>query len=182
MSLWKVVGLIGGACLAPLTGGTSLIASAALCGGIGLVAGHFLDLDQEKRNKENQELSLKGEVSKQIKDEVKALQEERAKEASNANNLDQQLAQKQNKLNDPNTPEAEKAQIRSEIAGLIAQKSASEQRIKDLDNRIQGLINSAQKTITGEKELFAINSQTKMMLVVAGTLVVIYWLNKDKDR
>jgi archaellum component FlaG (FlaF/FlaG flagellin family) len=154
----------------------------ALCGGIGLAAGHFLDLDQEKRNKENKELNLKGEVSKQIKDEVSNLQEERSREISNSNNIQQQIAQKQNLINDPNTPEHVKTQARSDLAALIAQGSSSDAKIKELNDKIKALIDNAQKTVTGDKGLsLEMKPQTKMMLVAAGAVIVIYWLNKDKN-
>lgn len=171
---WKVVGLIGGACLAPFTGGTSLYVSMAVCGGIGLVAGHFLDDDKQKKEKENQQLALNTQVSKEVRDQIHNLQEDRSKEVSNMNTLDQQLAQKQNKLNDPNISEQEKAQIRSEIASIVSQRGSIEQKIKNYDKQIEQLI----------KNLPAMNGSgnqidTQKLLIIGGAGLVIFLLLKN---
>src|SRR4051794_10213366 len=113
------------------TGGTSLAIQAACVGGTFLVA-NSIDADRKKRENESKQLDLKKGISEEVKKEVENLQKERQQEASKLNNIDQQIAQKQTKLNDPNTSETEKAQIRSEIASLVASKSSAEQSIKNL--------------------------------------------------
>src|SRR5947209_2902507 len=151
----------------------------AVCGGIGLVAGHLIDQDKAKKKKENQQLALNSQASKEIKDEVNNLQEQRTKEVSKANTLEQQLVQKQNKLNDPNTSEQEKAQIRSEIASLVSQRSAAEQRIKDYDKKIEDLL----KNIPGVKDLASQTTDTKKLLIIGGACLAVYLLViKDKDK
>ncbi|CAG8648579.1 5154_t:CDS:2, partial [Ambispora gerdemannii] len=133
------------------TGGTSLVIQAAAIGGAYLV-GSALDADRKKQENENKQLNLKGEISKQIRDEINNLQDERNQKASQLNTLEQHLAQKQNKLNDPNTPEYEKAQIRSEITSFVAQIDKLKKEINGYDDKINGLIKQSGKTITGGTE------------------------------
>lgn len=179
MSFWKIAGLIAGACLAPLTGGTSLIAATAVCGGVGLVAGYLLDKDEEKKEKENQQLVLNSQASREIKEEVNNLQNQRTQETSQLNNLEQQLSQKQNKLNDPNTPEQEKTQVRSEIASIVSQKSSLEQKIKSYDTKIDSLL----KNMPGGKASESQVIDTQKLLIIGGACLAIYLLViKDKDK
>ncbi|CAH1765498.1 2320_t:CDS:2 [Entrophospora sp. SA101] len=130
------------------TGGTSLVVQAAAIGGVYLV-GSAIDDDRKKRENENKQLNLKGEITKQIRDEINNLQDERNQKASQLNTLEQHLAQKQNKLNDPNTPEHEKAQIRSEITSFVSQIDKLKKEINGYDDKINGLIKQSGKTITG---------------------------------
>ncbi|CAG8644462.1 8250_t:CDS:2 [Paraglomus brasilianum] len=145
----KAIGTAVGVALAPATGGTSLL----VCGGIGFLAGSALDADIQKKENENKQLNLKGEISKQIREEINNLQNERSQEASQLNNLDQQIAQKQNKLNDPSTSEQEKAQIRSELASLVSQRSDIQGRIKGLDEKIESLIKQAKEELEDIKQI-----------------------------
>ncbi|CAG8676247.1 9812_t:CDS:1, partial [Funneliformis caledonium] len=69
-------------------------ASLAIFRGMGFLVRIAIDADVKKQINENKKL-----------DEIKNLQDEKNSNASQLNNLDQQIAQKQNKLNDPNTPE-----------------------------------------------------------------------------
>ncbi|CAI2187186.1 6300_t:CDS:10 [Funneliformis geosporum] len=123
--------IIATTAVAIATGGTSLAVQAAAIGGAYLL----------------------GEISKQIKEEIGNLQNERSNEASQLNTLDQQISQKQSKLNDPNVSETEKTQIRSELASLVSQRSSSQTRIKGLDEKIESLIKQGNKTVTGGGEL-----------------------------
>src|SRR3954471_5417590 len=131
----------GTAVMAIATGGLSIGVQAACIGGAFLL-GASLDDDRKKRENESEQLKLNAQVTQEIKEAVNNLQNERANLASQQNTIDQQIAQKQNKLNDPNTSETEKAQIRSEIAALMSNRSGIEQKIKGLDEQIANLIKS----------------------------------------
>jgi len=100
------------------------------------------------------------------------------------NNLDQQIAQKQNKLNDPNTPESEKAQIRSELASLVSQRSSIQTRIKTLDDKIESLIKQGNKTVTGGTGLanIELDYNTKLMIGAIIFLVIYFAFIKEKDN
>src|SRR5437763_1408640 len=100
--------------MAVVTGGSSLVVQAACIGGA-LVIGSAIDSDRKKKENENKQLALKGEVSKEIRQEINNLQDERTQKAGQLDSMEQQLAQKRAKLNDPNVSETEKAQIRKEI-------------------------------------------------------------------
>ncbi|CAJ0882531.1 10666_t:CDS:2 [Entrophospora sp. SA101] len=168
---------------AVLTGGASIGIQAACIGGAFLV-GASIDADKKKRENENKQLNLKSEVSKEIRDEINNLQDERSQLASQQNTIDQQVAQKQNRLNDPNVSEHEKAQIRSEIAALMSSRSSVEQQIKSLDDKINALLKNAQQTITGGGGLanLEIDYQTKLIIAAVVFLVIYFLLIKDKDR
>ena len=156
-----------------------------MCGGIGFLAGSALDADLQKRENENKQLNLKGEISKQIREEINNLQSERSQEASQLNNLDQQIAQKQNKLNDPNTPENEKAQIRSELASLVSQRSNIQGRIKTLDDKIESLIKQGKQTVTGGTGLANIEFDYNTKLIIGAIIfLVIYFafIKEDRER
>ncbi|KLL04789.1 MAG: hypothetical protein MRERV_4c053 [Mycoplasmataceae bacterium RV_VA103A] len=176
----KAIGTAVGIALAPATGGTSLL----ICGGIGFMAGSALDADMQKRANENKQLNLKGEISKQIREEINNLQNERSQEASQLNNLDQQIAQKQNKLNDPNVSEIEKAQIRSELASLVSQRSGIQGRIKGLDEKIEKLIKQGNRTVTGGTGLINLEMDYHTKLLIAATvfLIIYFAFIKDKDK
>ncbi|CAI2185952.1 15961_t:CDS:2 [Funneliformis geosporum] len=165
------------------TGGTSLAVQAAAIGGAYLV-GSAIDSDNKKKENENKQLNLKGEISKQIRDEINNLQNDRSNEASQLNNLDQQIAQKQNKLNDPNVSETEKAQIRSELASLVSQRSSIQTRIKTLDEKIEGLIKQGNKTITsgGGLSSLEIDYNTKLIIGAIIFLVIYFAFIKEKEK
>ncbi|KLL04215.1 MAG: hypothetical protein MRECE_2c116 [Mycoplasmataceae bacterium CE_OT135] len=169
--------------MAVVTGGTSLAVQAACIGGA-LLVGAAIDNDRKKRENENQQLNLKGEVSKEIRDEINNLQDERSQLASQQNTTDQQIAQKQSKLNDPNISEHEKAQIRNEIASLMSSRGSIEQQIKNLDDKISNLLKNAQQTITGGGGLanLEMDYQTKLIIAAVVFLVIYFLLIKDKDR
>src|SRR3954447_24180866 len=123
------------------TGGLSIGIQAAVVGGAFLL-GASLDDDRRKRENESEQLKLNTQVTQEIKDAVNNLQNERNQLASQQNTIDQQVAQKQAKLNDPNVSENEKAQIRGEIATLMSQRGSIEQKIKGLNDQIANLIKS----------------------------------------
>ncbi|CAG8653653.1 6800_t:CDS:2 [Ambispora leptoticha] len=150
----------------------------------GFVAGSVIDTDAKKRENENKQLNLKGEISKQIREEINNLQNDRSQEASQLNNLDQQIAQKQNKLNDPNTPEHEKAQIRSELASLVSQRSSIQTRIRALDDKIESLIKQGNKTVTGGTGLanIELDYNTKLMIGAIIFLIIYFTFIKEKDN
>jgi len=162
------------------TGGFSLGAQAAAIGGAFLV-GSALDADKKKKENERQQLALKGEISKEIRDEINNLQGERSQLASQQNTIDQQIAQKQSKLNDPNISEAEKTQIRGEIAALMSQRGSVEQQIKGLDDRINNLLKNAQQTVTGGGGLanLEMDYQTKLIIAAVVFLVIYFMVIKD---
>lgn len=166
--------------MAPATGGTSL----AIYGGIGLLAGSAIDVDMQKIENENKQLNLKGEVSKQIREEINNLQNERGQEASQLNTLDQQISQKQSKLNDPNVPEIEKTQIRSELASLVSQRSSIQGRIKGLDEKIEKLIKQGNQTITGGTGLanLELDNNTKLMIGAIIFLIIYFTFIKEKEK
>jgi len=189
MGLWnwikenkaKIAGAVAGVLLAPVTGGTSL---AIGLGAAGFIAGSTIDADIKKRENENKQLNLKGEVSKQIREEINNLQNDRSQETSQLNNLDQQIAQKQNKLNDPNVSESEKAQTRSELATFVSQRSSIQTRIKRLDEKIESLIKQGNKTVTGRGGLsnLEMNHETKLIIGVIIFLVIYFTLIKEKEK
>ncbi|CAG8735533.1 6238_t:CDS:2, partial [Cetraspora pellucida] len=158
--------------------------SLAICGGIGFLAGSAIDADIQKRESENKQLNLKGEISKQIREEINNLQNERSQEASQLNNLDQQIAQKQNKLNDPNVSEIEKAQIRSELASLVSQRSGIQGRIKGLDEKIEKLIKQGNRTVTGGTGLanLELDNNTKLIIGAIIFLIIYFTFIKEKDK
>ena len=112
------------------------------------------------------------------------MQDERSNEASQLNNLDQQIAQKQNKLNDPNTPEQEKIQIRSELASLVSQRSSIQGRIKGLDEKIEKLIKQSNQAIGGGGGLsnLEMGPETKLIIGAIIFLVIYFTLIKEKER
>ena len=167
---------------AVVTGGASLAVQAVTIGGAYLL-GSAMDDDKKKQENENKQLNLKGEISKQIRDEINNLQGERSNEASQLNNLDQQITQKQNKLNDPNTSENEKAQIRSELASLVSQRSSIQGRIKSLDDKIESLIKQGKQTVTGGTGLanLELDYNTKLMIGAIIFLVIYFTFIKEKD-
>ncbi|KLL03753.1 MAG: hypothetical protein MRECE_9c003 [Mycoplasmataceae bacterium CE_OT135] len=169
--------------MAVVTGGTSLAVQAACIGGALLVSA-AIDNDRKKRENENQQLTLKGEVSKEIRDEINNLQDERSKKANEANTTDQQIVQKKNKLNDPNVSEQEKARIRSEITALMSNRSSTEQQIKNLDDKINNLLKNAQQTVTGGNSLanLEMDYQTKLIIAAVVFLVIYFLLIKDNER
>ncbi|CAI2191966.1 12302_t:CDS:2, partial [Funneliformis geosporum] len=146
--------IIATTAVAIATGGTSLAVQAAAIGGAYLL----------------------GEISKQIKEEIGNLQNERSNEASQLNTLDQQISQKQSKLNDPNVSETEKTQIRSELASLVSQRSSSQTRIKGLDEKIESLIKQGNKTVTGGGGLSLLemdhNTKTKTIVMNMDSSIV----------
>jgi hypothetical protein len=143
-----------------------------------------MDDDKKKKENENKALNLKGEISKQIREEINNLQNERSQEASQLNTLDQQIAQKQNKLNDPNVSETEKVQIRSEIASLVSQRSSIQTRIKGLDEKIESLIKQGNKTVTGGGGLSLpeMDHNTKLIIGAIIFLVIYFAFIKDKEK
>ena len=179
----NVVTIAGTVAMAVVTGGSSLVVQAACIGGA-LVIGSAIDNDRKKKENENKQLALKGEVSKEIRQEINNLKDERTQLASQANTIDQQIAQKQNKLNDPNTSETEKAQIRSEIATLVSSKGSLEQKIKGLDDKINDLLKNAQQTITGKGGLanLEMDYQTKLIIAVVVFAIIYFMVIKDNDR
>ena len=167
------------------TGGTSLAVQAACVGGAFLVA-NSIDTDRKKRENESKQLDLKKGISDEVKKEVNNLQDERQQEASKINTIDQQIAQNQTKLDNPNISEEEKAQIRSEIASLIASKSSAEQSIKNLDGKISNLIksNPANKSdsIINLPKAEELDFQTKLIIGGIIFLIIYFMLIKDSDR
>src|SRR4051812_13274382 len=146
--------------------------------------GSAIDDDKKKQENENKQLNLKGEVSKQIREEINNLQNDRSQEASQLNNLDQQVAQKQNKLNDPNVSETEKTQIRSELASLVSQRSSIQSRIKGLDDKIESLIKQGNRTITSGTGLsnMELDYNTKLMIGAIIFLIIYFTLIKEKEK
>ncbi|CAI2178294.1 15690_t:CDS:2 [Funneliformis geosporum] len=165
------------------TGGASLAVQAAAIGGAYLV-GSAIDSDNKKKENENKQLNLKGEISKQIKEEINNLQNERSQEASQLNTLDQNIAQKQSKLNDPNVSESEKVQIRSELASLVSQRSSSQTRIKGLDEKIESLIKQGNKAVTGGGglSLLEMDHNTKLIIGAIIFLVIYFTFIKEKEK
>ncbi|CAI2182456.1 9779_t:CDS:10 [Funneliformis geosporum] len=157
------------------TGGASLAVQAAAIGGAYLV-GSAIDSDNKKKENENKQLNLKGEISKQIKEEINNLQNERSQEASQLNTLDQNIAQKQSKLNDPNVSESEKVQIRSELASLVSQRSSSQTRIKGLDEKIESLIKQGNKAVTGGGGLSLLEMDHNTKLII-GAIIFLHSFN-----
>jgi hypothetical protein len=98
--------------------------------------------------------------------------------------LDQQINQKQNKLNDPNTSEHEKSQIRSELASLVSQRSSMQARIKSLDEKIESLIKQGNKAITGGTGLanMELDYNTKLMIGAIIFLVIYFTFIKEKEK
>jgi hypothetical protein len=98
--------------------------------------------------------------------------------------LDQQITQKQNKLNDPQVPEQEKAQIRSELASLVSQRGSIQTRIKGLDEKIESLIKQGNKTITGGTGLASLelDYNTKLMIGAIIFLVIYFTFIKEKEK
>src|ERR1044072_6376249 len=171
------------AALAFATAGTSLAVQAVGIGAAVLV-GSSIDADRKKRENESKQLDLKKDISDETKKEVENLQNQRSQEASEVNTMDRQLAQKQTRLNDPNTPEEEKVQLRSDIATIMANKSSREQNIKNLDSKISGLIksNPAAKPESGIINLpkaEEIDFQTK--LIIGGIIFLIIYFVMIKE-
>ena len=188
MGLWNWIKentgkIIATTVVAVATGGASLAVQAVAIGGAYLV-GSAIDDDKKKQENENKALNLKGEISKQIREEINNLQNERSQEASQLNNLDQQIVQKQNKLNDPNVSESEKIRIRSELASLISQRSSIQSRIKGLDEKIESLIKQGNKTVTGGGGLanMELDHNTKLIIGAIVFLVIYFTLIKDKEK
>jgi len=141
-----------------------------------------MDDDKKKKENENKQLNLKGEVSKQIREEINNLQNERSQEASQLNTLDQQLAQKQAKLNDPNTSEHEKTQLRSEITAIVSQRNSIQGRIKALDDKIEGLIKQGKQTITGGTGLANIELDYNTKLIIGAIIFLVIYFAFIKER
>ena len=181
---WKIVGLIGGACLAPFTGGTSLAASIAVCGGIGLTAGYLLDENEDKKRKENEKLALAGKAGEAITGQVNNIQNARSEKTSQLNTLEQQIQQKRNKLNDPNTSEQEKIQIKSELASLVAQSDRIRKDIENYDKQIEDLLKNIPTGDNKKGGLINLESMDQQTKLIAGAIVflVIYFsFVKEKE-
>lgn len=156
------------------TGGTSLIAV-----GIAAGAGYLLDADRKQRELEEKQLNIAGQAGQAIRGEINNIQDKRTQDVSQLNTLQQQVTQKQAKLNDPNTPEHEKVQIRSEIASAMSQASTIEQRIKGYDKQIEDLL----KNVPGANNTKSQGIDTKQLLIIGGACLAIYLLViKDKDK
>lgn len=185
MSWMKWVGLAVGLVLAPVTAGGSLALTGTTLAyaGIGLGIGYWLDEDKKKRDNESKAIEQNTEITKQIRDEITNLQDERSQEASKLNNLEQQQAQKETKLNDPNTPESEKAQIRSEIASIISQRGSAEKRIKELDEKIANLIKANPGVGNANENNTSLPKiGYEKMLMIGGAILIVYLIAKDKDK
>jgi predicted RNase H-like nuclease (RuvC/YqgF family) len=172
--------------MAVVTGGSSLVVQAACIGGA-LVIGSSIDNDRKKKENESKQIEANKQITGEIKDAVNNLQNDRSQLASQANTIEQQIAQKQNKLNDPNTSETEKAQIRSEIAALMSSKGGLEQKIKGLDKQIADLIksnpNSKQEPgLINLPKTQDLDFQTKMIIGAVIFLIMYFMMIKDQDR
>lgn len=164
---WILTGI--GLLAAPVTGGASLLLCLPQ-------AKELWNEDKNKREAENRQLT--NQASKEIKNEVNNIQDKRSQDVSQLSTLDQQLAQKQNKLNDPNVSETEKVQIRSEIASMVSQRSAAEQRIKDYDKKIEDLL----KSIPGAKTPGTQIDLNKLLLIGGAGLAIYFLVIKDKEK
>lgn len=175
---WKIVGLIAGACAAPLTGGTSLLAMATLCGGIGLVAGHFLDLDSEKRKQENQKLAMAGQAGEVVSNQVKGIQDQRTQVIQEAEELVKELQKHKAKLNDPNATPEEKDKAKKMIPIIESQLDDHNKKISDFDKKIDDLMKNLPGISVGKQEF-----DIKKIMIIGGAGLVIYLLLKnDRER
>lgn len=173
--------------LAVITGGSSL-AVQAIGIGAAVVIGSSIDADRKKRENESKQLDLQKGVSDETKKEVENLQGERSQEANKLNAIDQQVAQKQNRLNSSNLTEPERTQLKSEIAALISSKSTPERNIKELDSKISSLIKS--NPLVKPNNLGIINLpkaeeldfQTKLIIGGIVFLIIYFMVIKDSDR
>jgi len=167
------------------TGGSSL-AVQVIGYGSAILIGSSIDTDRKKRENEGKQLDLKKDISNETKKEVENLQNQRNQDASEVNTMDQQLAQKQTRLNDPNTPEEEKIQLRSDIATIMANKSSKEQNMKNLDEKISNLIKSNSITKPGSiinlPKAEELDFQTKLIIGGIIFLIIYFMVIKDSDR
>ena len=167
------------------TGGSSL-AVQVIGYGSAILIGSSIDTDRKKRENEGKQLDLKKDISNETKKEVENLQNQRNQDASEVNTMDQQLAQKQTRLNDPNTPEEEKIQLRSDIATIMANKSSKQQNMKNLDEKISNLIKSNSITIPGSiinlPKAEELDFQTKLIIGGIIFLIIYFMVIKDSDR
>ncbi|RIA80674.1 hypothetical protein C1645_838286 [Glomus cerebriforme] len=117
LSAIGIIGLVCGACAAPFTGGATLAAACAACGGAGLVAGHFLDRQEKKDKMKKEKLALKGKSleeakkdNEQARGEEKKLREDLEKQNEENEKLGKELEQARNKLNSPSLSDEERGQ------------------------------------------------------------------------
>lgn len=182
----NLITVAGTAIAAVATGGLSLGVQAACVGGA-LLLGASLDSDRKKRENESEQLKANTQITAEIRDVVNNLQNERSQLASQQNNIDQQIAQKQAKLNDPNTSEPEKEQLRGEIVALMADRGTIDQKIKGIDEKIAELIksnpNSKQKLgLINLPKAQDLDLQTKMIMAGVVFLIIYFMMIKDNDR
>ena len=188
MSLWNWIKnntttIIATTVAAVVTGGASLVIQAAAIGGAYLV-GSALDADRKQKEQEDKKLNLAGKAGEAITGQVNNLQNQRNQIVQESEDLIKELQKHKAKLNDPNTSETEKAQIRSEIATLVSSKGSLEQKIKGLDDKINDLLKNAQQTITGKGGLanLEMDYQTKLIIAVVVFAIIYFMVIKDNDR
>lgn len=189
---WKLLGIIGGICAAPFTGGTSLGWTAAALAGGGLVAGSVLERviegdDKEDNRQANQQanLALQNQASQKIQEEINKLREEREKqEAKNKKNEDQLHDFKQKLAN--RRPRAEHETddyLKKQIAILQVQldndKSESKKITKKIDDLLKTMPKGNGSTWT-LPDLLEMKTSTK--IVIAGSVILLAYLLLSKDK
>lgn len=118
-------------------------------------------------------------------DEIDEKMKNREQKISQLNNLEQEIQQKKNKLNDPNTSEMEKAQIRSELALFVAQADKLKEEILGYDKKIDDLLKNipgADNKKGGLINLESMDQQTKLILGAIVLLIFYFVFIKEKEK
>ena len=156
---WKTIGIICGACAAPLTGGASLSACIA-CGGAGLVAGHVLDNSEKKDKIKKERLDLKGKTVETIIADNNQAQQESDEWKKKYDELDERIKKRDeeirkvtDKLKDPKLPQKEREELEEKLAILISNQDEDKREKNNILDKIKKLgerIKSNNKTISND--------------------------------
>ena len=192
---WKILGTVCGLCLAPFTGGTSLVMCAA-CTGIGFVAGSVIDKASEETNRPGNQASPEAYnlLSKSMEENKRLLEELKNQQKQNTDkekDLETKLEENRTKQKDPNLTKEQKEELKNEellmMNELRKQRQNSEElgsRIKTLEQKLAETINKGANVASDSISNANLSSVagnfkpsfTTKLIIAGGVVLIIYLL------
>ena len=195
MASWKILGTLCGVCLAPFTGGTSLVMCAA-CAGVGFVAGSVIEKVSEGSSGQVSQVSPEAYslLGKSMEENKRLLEELRNQQKQNTDkekDLETKLEENRTKQKDPNLTKEQKEELKNEellmMNELRKQRQNSEElgsKIKTLEKQLADSISAGQKAASDSINSANLNnalgsfkpSFTTKLIIAGGVVLIIYLL------